>query len=165
MLKVAKFVVIINENVAWMENQAINFYTNLFQSQIEGKKYTEENLSREILFKIQNDFSIEMLMVYGDETPLSFLKMNSSRLFNQNLGAFKPLNISTIIYDNTEDIMVLLKRVEEVAYQRKHDMIWVKVLKTDTFLIQKLQTLTYEEFSIGNTKKEQETYFKKSILI
>lgn len=165
MFKVAKFVVIINENVNWMENQAINFYTNLFQSQTEGKKYTEENLSREILFKIQNDFSIEMLMVYESETPRSFLKMNSSRLFNQHIGTAKPLSLETIIYDSEDDIVILLKRVEEVATQRKYDLIWIKVCITDTLLIQILQSLGYRQFSLADNKKEQEIYFKKSILI
>lgn len=74
MSKAAKFVVKINDNIIWMEEKALKFYSDLFGSSKEiGEKYTTENLSRQKFFKIQNDFSVEMLMVYENENPLSFM--------------------------------------------------------------------------------------------
>lgn len=98
MSKVAKFVVIINDNVVWMEEKALKFYSDLFGTEKEiGEKYAQENLSSQKLFRIQNDFSVEMLMAYEGENPLSFLKLNSSRLANQNLGANKPIGFNHIV--------------------------------------------------------------------
>lgn len=65
MTKAARFVVIINDNIVWMEEKALKFYADLFGSSKEiGEKYATENLSKQEFFRIQNDFSIEMLMVY-----------------------------------------------------------------------------------------------------
>ena len=167
MSKVAKFVVIINDNVIWMEEKALKFYSDLFGAQKEiGEKYAQENLSSQKLFRIQNDFSVEMLMAYEGENPLSFLKLNSSRLANQNLGANKPIGVNHIVYFNPEDLVVLFKRAEEVALQRKHDLIWVKAFEIDTVLIATLKSLGYEEFRYESDPEEEtpkELYFKKSV--
>ncbi|MCV9927287.1 hypothetical protein OIU83_06465 [Flavobacterium sp. LS1R49] len=168
MPKVAKFVVIILENVAWMENQAKRFYSDLFsQSKTSGEEYAAKNLSREKIFKIQNDFSVEILTVYEGETPLSFMKLNSSRLYNQNLGADKPIGIDHVIYFSQEEILTLFKRTEEIATQRKYDLIWVKALEEDTVLIKTLESLEYKEFYFKENTQEdtlqKEIYLKKEI--
>jgi hypothetical protein len=167
MSKVAKFVVIINDNVVWMEEKALKFYSDLFGAEKEkGEKYAQENLSSQKLFRIQNNFSVEMLMAYEGENPLSFMKINSSRLANQNLGTNKPIGVNHIVYFNPEDLLVLFKRAEEVALQRKHDLIWVKVFEIDTALIETLKSLSYEEFSYENDLEEEtpkQLYFKKSV--
>ncbi|WP_278021945.1 hypothetical protein [Flavobacterium ginsengisoli] len=41
MSRIAKFVVIINDNVSWMEDKAVQFYTNLFREKDLGEKYAE----------------------------------------------------------------------------------------------------------------------------
>lgn len=167
MSKVAKFVVIINDNVIWMEEKALKFYSDLFGNEKEiGENYAKENLSSQKLFRIQNDFSVEMLMAYEGENPLSFLKLNSSRLANQNLGANKAIGVNHIVYFNPEDLVVLFKRAEEVALQRKHDLIWVKVFEIDTVLTATLKSLGYEEFNYENDFVEEtpkQLYFKKSV--
>ncbi|OMQ10342.1 hypothetical protein [[Flexibacter] sp. ATCC 35103] len=168
MSKVAKFVVIINDNVVWMEEKALKFYSNLFDSSQEiGEKYAQENLSRQKLFKIQNDFSVEVLMAYEGENPLSFMKLNSSRLCNQNLDANKPVGVDHIVYFSPEDIMVLFKRAEEIALQRKYDLIWAKAFEIDAVLIENLKTLGYEEFNYENDNtrdtNQKQLYFKKSV--
>jgi hypothetical protein len=168
MSKVAKFVVIINDNVIWMEEKALLFYSNLFVGSEEiGEKYAQENLSSQQLFKIQNDFSVEMLMAYDGENPLSFMKLNSSRLANQNLDANKAIGVEHIVYFNREDIQVLFKRAEEVALQRKHDLIWAKAFEIDTTLTEELKTLGYEEFNYENDvncdTNQKQLYFKKSV--
>ncbi|OXG09044.1 hypothetical protein BC749_103147 [Flavobacterium araucananum] len=167
MSKVAKFVVIINDNVVWMEEKALKFYSDLFGSEKEiGEKYAQENLSSQKLFKIQNDFSVEMLMAYEGENPLSFMKLNSSRLVNQNLGANKPISVNHIVYFDPEDLVVLFKRAEEVAMQRKHDLIWVKVFEIDSILIQTLNSLGYQKFDYENESEQEiqkQLYFKKSV--
>lgn len=167
MVKVAKFVVIINDNVVWMENKAIQFYSGLFGQKALGEKYVDENLSHQKLFKIQNDFSVEVLMVYEGDNPLSFMKLNSSRLSNQNLGANKAVGIEHIVYFNPEDVAVLFKRAEEIALQRKYDLIWVKVLEIDTVLIETLQSLDYEKFSfeepINEDFHQKLVYFRKTV--
>lgn len=167
MVKVAKFVVIINDNVVWMENKAIQFYSDLFGQKALGEKYVDENLSHQKLFKIQNDFSVEMLMVYEGDHPLSFMKLNSSRLSNQNLGANKAVGIEHIVYFNPEDVEALFKRAEEVALQRKYDLIWVKALAIDTTLIEMLQSLNYEKFNFEEAADEESyqklVYFRKSM--
>lgn len=165
MSKVAKFVVIIHDNVSWMEEKAIQFYTKMF-GQKEGGKYVEENLSEKELFKIQNDFSIEILMAYSGENPQSFLKLDSSRLLNQNLGAAKAIHINELIYFDTEDIEVLIKRAEVIANQRKHDLIWVKAFTADLVLIEVLRSLNYEQFNFEEEIKVENSftqiYFRKT---
>lgn len=166
MSKVAKFVVIINDNAGWIENQAINFYSNLFgKSAALGEKYVEENLSISKLFKIQNDFSVEIMMVYDDEIPLCFMKLNSSRLSNQNLEANKAVGIEHIVYFDKDELVVLFKRAEEVASQRKYDLIWIKVFKEDVVLIAFLESLGYVAFNFENDSdalfKGRYVYFKK----
>lgn len=166
MSKVAKFVVIINDNVFWMEDKAVQFYTNLFKEKEIGEKYAEENLSQKELFRIQNDFSIEILMAYLDETPQSYLKLDSSRILNENLGASKAINLSEIIYFDEEDLKALIKRAEEIASQRKHDLIWVKAFAVDTALIAILRSLNYEEFDMEETVEDQfpkRIYFRKKV--
>lgn len=168
MSKVAQFVVIINDNVVWMEKQAFIFYSNLFgESKEIGEKYAKENLSSQQLFKIQNDFSVEMLMAYDGENPLAFMKLNSSRLLNQNLGANKAIGVNNIVYFDQEDLMVLFKRAEQVALQRKHDLIWVTAFEIDVDLITTLKSLSYIEFDYENASNQEtdqkQLYFKKSI--
>lgn len=167
MSKTARFVVIINDNVTWMENEAHQFYERLFNQKEAVDKYAEEKFSQKELFRIQNDFSIEILMVYDNENPQSFLKLDSSRLSNENLGAQKAIALKDIIHFNADDINVLLKRAEEIAFQRKHDIIWTKVFECDKELIQALQTSEYERFEFeSETKKDDfqsQLYFKKTI--
>lgn len=167
MSKTAKFVVKINDNIIWMEEKALKFYSDLFGSSKEiGEKYPTENLSRQKFFKIQNDFSVEMLMVYENENPLSFMKLNSSRLSNQNLGANKAIGVDDIVYFNQDDLNVLFKRAEEVAIQRKHDLIWAKAFEIDAVLIQTLKSLGYQEFSYKNEDNQEnpnQLYFKKAV--
>lgn len=168
MSKVAKFVVIINDNVVWMEEKALKFYSDLFfDSKETGEKYATENLSHQKLFKIQNDFSVEILMAYEGVNPLAFMKLNSSRLTNQNLGANKAIGAYHIVYFDSEDLLALFKRAEEVAQQRKHDLIWAKAFEIDTRLIETLKSLGYEEFNYENDTTrdtdQKQLYFKKSV--
>ncbi|MBF4516895.1 hypothetical protein IRZ71_11085 [Flavobacterium sp. ANB] len=168
MEKIAKFVVKSTENINWMEKKAIQFYSHLFgQSDVLGEKYVEENLSVQKLIKLQNDFSIEILAVYDDETPLSFMKMNSSRLSNQNLDANKALGLGNIIYFNTEELIPLLERAEAIAVQRKHDLIWIKLFETDTILLNALESKGYLNFDFEVNNNEnlypKEIYLKKAI--
>lgn len=167
MSKAARFVVIINDNVFWMESQALQFYERLFAQKEIADKYAEEKFSQKELFRIQNDFSIEVLMVYDDENPQSFLKLDSSRLSNENVEAEKAIALKDLIYFNAEDINVLIKRAEEIAFQRKHDLIWIKVFEIDQVLIQALQTLDFEPFNfekdIEKDDFQPQLYFKKAI--
>lgn len=164
MSKIAKFVVIINDNVSWMEEKAIQFYNGLFEEKIVGEKYVETHLSQKELFRIQNDFSIEILMAYDGEIAQSYLKLNSSRILNENLGALKAINLSEIIYFDEEDLKVLIKRAEEIASQRKHDLIWVSAFSCDATLIKMLLSLDYEKFDLEEGIEDQfskRIYFKK----
>lgn len=166
MSKIAKFVVIINDNVFWMEDKAVQFYTNLFEEKDLGEKYAEQHLSKKELFRIQNDFSIEILMAYLDETPQSYLKLDSSRILNENLGVSKAINLSEIVYFDEEDLKALIKRAEEIASQRKHDLIWVSAFAIDTDLIDRLRLLNYEEFDWQESTKDQfpnRIYFRKNV--
>ncbi|MCP2025510.1 hypothetical protein L1276_000650 [Flavobacterium sp. HSC-32F16] len=165
MNKAARFVVIINDNVVWMESQALQFYERLFKQKELALECAEEKFSQKELFRIQNDFSIEILMVYEGENPQSFLKLDSSRLSNENLGAEKAICLKDIIYFNEEDITVLFKRAEEIALQRKHDLIWIKAFSIEEILIKTLKDLEYEEFEFQETASilEKQIYFKKKL--
>lgn len=166
MSKVAKFVVIINDNVFWMAEKAVQFYTNLVKEKEIGRKYADEHLSERELFRIQNDFSIEILMAYLGETPHAYLKLDSSRILNENLGASKAINVSEIIYFDEADLKALMKRVEEIASQRKHDLIWVKAFAIDSLLVEMLKSLNYEEFDWQESEDNQflkRIYFRKKM--
>jgi len=147
MSKIAKFVLVLSENAVWMENQAIQFYTNLFgQSNETAQKYVSDYFSQKKLIRDQNDFSVEILMVYEDENPLCFLELNSSWGVNQNLPAVKPVCINHIIHQNGEGLIELIKRAEEVAAQRRLDLIWMRVFATDQILLNLMPKLGYLEF-------------------
>jgi hypothetical protein len=163
MSKTARFVVIINDNVFWMENQALQFYERLFEQKDAAVQTAEERFSQKELFRIQNDFSIEILMVYEGENPQSFLKLDSSRLSNENLEAEKAICLKDIIYFNEEDLAVLFKRAEEIGSQRKHDLIWVKAFVVDEVLIKTLKNLDYQEFEFQENTIEKQIYFKKKL--
>lgn len=163
MSKTARFVVIINDNVFWMEKQALQFYERLFEQKDAAVQTAEERFSQKELFRIQNDFSIEILMVYEGENPQSFLKLDSSRLSNENLEAEKAICLKDIIYFNEEDLAVLFKRAEEIGSQRKHDLIWVKAFAVDEVLIKTLKNLDYQEFEFQENTIEKQIYFKKKL--
>lgn len=165
MSKTARFVVIINDNVVWMESQALQFYERLFGQKETAEQCAAEKFSQKELFRIQNDFSIEILMVHEGENPQSFLKLDSSRLSNENLGAEKAICLKDIIYFNEEDLAVLFKRGEEIALQRKHDLIWTKAFAADELLIKTLKALNYEEFELEETSNilEKQVYFRKKL--
>lgn len=165
MSKTARFVVIINDNVVWMESQALQFYERLFEAKNLADKYAQEKFSQKELFRIQNDFSIEILMVHDGENPQSFLKLDSSRLTNENLGAEKAICLKDIIYFNEEDLVVLFKRSEEIALQRKHDLIWVKAFAAEDVLTKTLKALNYEEFDFDETTEnlEKQIYLRKKL--
>lgn len=167
MSKVAQFVVILDANSRWMESQALHFYSNLFSSDDLGEKYVAENLSVSKFIKIQNNFSVEVLIVNDDETPLSFMQLNSSRLSNQNLGTNKPIGIDHIVYFNAEETILLFNRAEVIAKQRKHDLIWVKIFEADIVLKETLQSLGYTPFDyegdIPNNVDQKQIYFRKEI--
>jgi hypothetical protein len=168
MSKSAKFIVIINESILSMENNAILFYSNLFgQSNSLGEKYAKENLSSQKFLKIQNDFLVEILAVGEDKNPVSFLKLDSRRLSNQIPETKKAIRVSDIVYFSSEDLTLLLKRAEEVALQRRHDLIWIEVFEIDTILIEMLQSFGFEKFDFNQDNSEdiypKRIYFRKQI--
>ncbi|PBJ15975.1 hypothetical protein [Flavobacterium sp. ACN6] len=167
MSKKAQFVVIIMETASWMESEAKKFYSNLFPSSADGEKYAAEKLSIPQLFKIQNDFSIEILMVYEEETPSSFIQLNSSRIFNENIDAEKPICVEHIVYTDAEEILLLINRAEVIAMQRKHDLIWVKLFEFDVILQEALASIGYTNFDFEENNSEErnqkQIYLRKEI--
>ncbi|KAF2326517.1 hypothetical protein [Flavobacterium ginsenosidimutans] len=168
MSKAAQFVVIIMDTATWMENQAKKFYSNLFSSEAIGEKYVSETLSISELFKVQNDFNIEVLMVHENEIPSSFLQLNSSRIFNEKIEASKPICINHIVYFNTEEIQVLFNRTEVIAKQRKHDLVWVKLFESDAILKETLLSMNYSFFDFEENATEnlpeKQIFLKKEII-
>nr|WP_294782354.1 hypothetical protein [uncultured Flavobacterium sp.] len=168
MLKKAQFVVIIQDTATWMEDQAKKFYSNLFSSETIGEKYTAEALSIPALFKVQNDFNIEVLMVHEDETPSSFLQLNSSRIFNEKIDAEKPICFEHIVYSDVEEIEILFNRAEVIAKQRKHDLVWVKFFESDVTLKEMLLSLNYKPFDYVESSlenlPEKQLFLKKEIV-
>ncbi|MNL66642.1 hypothetical protein D3C87_1911400 [compost metagenome] len=57
---------------------------------------------------------------------------------------------------------MLIKRAEEIASQRKHDLIWLSAFAVDTALIDILRSLNYEEFE---GKESIEDQFPKRIYL
>lgn len=165
MSKAANFIVIINENITRMQTKAIVFYSNLMGEL--GEKYATENLSKSSFLKIQNDFLVEIVAVGEDKNPLSFLKLDSRRLSNQNTGANKAIRVSDVVYFSSEDLTLLLNRAEEVAIQRKHDLIWIEVFETDSIFIQTLQGNHYQKFDFEQDSATgiypEQIYFRKQI--
>ncbi|MNE75151.1 hypothetical protein D3C80_1712810 [compost metagenome] len=130
-----------------MENQAVEFYTSLFGGSLEtAQKYVSDYFSQKKLISDQNDFSVEILMAYKEETPLCFLELNSSWMVNQKLPAVKPVCINHIIHQNGEGLRELINRAEQVALQRKLDLIWIRVFNTDQVLLDLMPELGYLEF-------------------
>lgn len=168
MSKKAQFVVIIQDTATWMENQAKKFYSNLFSSETIGEKYAAESLSIPALFKVQNDFNIEVLMVHENETPSSFLQLNSSRIFNEKMEAEKPICFEHIVYSDAEEIEILFNRAEVIAKQRKHDLVWVKIFESDVTLKETLLSLNYKPFNyvenVSQNLPEKQLFLRKEMV-
>lgn len=168
MSKKAQFVVIIQDTAIWMENQAKKFYTSLFSSEAISKKYVAKTLSVQALFKVQNDFNIEVLMIHENETPSSFLQLNSSRILNEKIEAKKPICFEHIVYLDVEEIQILFDRAEVIAKQRKHDFVWVKFFDSDFTLKQKLLSLNYTLFDYEENPTDilpaKQYFLKKEII-
>src|SRR6218665_279596 len=154
MSKKAQFVVIIIDTATDMEAKAKKFYSNLFLSEEIGEQYVSEKLSISELFKVQNDFNIEVLMIHENETSSSFLQLNSSRIFNEKIEASKPICIEHIVHLDVEEIQLLFNRAEEIAKQRKHDFIWVKIFETDLILKDTLIEMGYIIFNYSEAVAE-----------
>lgn len=167
MSKKAQFVVIILYTATDMEAKAKKFYSNLFLSEEIGEQYVSEKLSISELFKVQNDFNIEVLMIHENETPASFLQLNSSRIFNEKVEASKPICMEHIVHLNVEEIQLLFNRAEEIAKQRKHDFIWVKIFESDLILKETLIEMGYIIFNYSGTAAEnlpvKQLFLKKEI--
>lgn len=165
MSKVAKFVLIIMESAQRIEKQALEFYSKLLSSEELGKQFVKETLSLEQLLKIQNDFSVEIVMVEENQNYGSFIKLNSSRLYNENKEGKKPLGIEQIVYFNTEELALLFDRIKVIATQRKNDLIWIKVLEVDTILQEFLESIGYKTFNLENqtqsNPKLRTIYYRK----
>lgn len=110
---------------------------------------------------------IEILVTGEDKKPLSFLKLDSRRLSNKNIEANKAIFVSDVVYFNSEDLILLLKRAQEVASQRKHDSIWVEVFQIDIILTETVQSLGFERFDYeennSNDNYPKRIYFRKQI--
>lgn len=94
------------------------------------------------------------------------MKLNSSRLSNQNIEANKAIGLEDIVYFNPDDLILLFKRAEEIALQRKHDLIWAKAFEIDVVLIKTLKSLGYQEFIYKNENNQEnpnQLYFKKAL--
>lgn len=167
MSKKAQFVVIIIDTATDMEAKAKKFYSNLFFSEEIGEQYVSEKLSISELFKVQNDFNIEVLMIHENETSSSFLQLNSSRIFNEKIEASKPICIEHIVHLDIEEIQLLFNRAEEIAKQRKHDFIWVKIFETDLILKDTLIEMGYIIFNYSEAVTEnlpvKKLFLKKEI--
>ncbi|MFD2940094.1 hypothetical protein [Flavobacterium notoginsengisoli] len=167
MSKKAQFVVIIIDTATDMEAKAKKFYSNLFLSEEIGEQYVSEKLSISELFKVQNDFNIEVLMIHENETSSSFLQLNSSRIFNEKIEASKPICIEHIVHLDVEEIQLLFNRAEEIAKQRKHDFIWVKIFETDLILKDTLIEMGYIIFNYSEAVAEnlpvKKLFLKKEI--
>lgn len=160
MIKVVRFVVIIDETINYMENKALEFYSHLFGEK-KGEEYVSQNLSRAEFLKIRNDFSVEVLMTYHDDDPFSFLIIDSSRQTNEKLGAEKGINIREIVYSDPDDIKLIVNRAEEIARQRKHDFIWIRVFESDFILRNMMITLNYQQFEFKHKCDQKAVYFNK----
>ncbi len=167
MSKKAQFVVIIINTATDMEAKAKRFYSNLFSSETIGEQYVSNYLSVSELFKVQNDFNIEVLMIHENEIPSSFLQLNSSRIFNEKIEASKPICIEHIVHLNVEEIQLLFNRAEEIAKQRKHDFIWVKLFESDLILKDTLIEMGYETFNYSRDTADnllaKQLFLKKEI--
>ncbi|AWK05685.1 hypothetical protein HYN56_16135 [Flavobacterium crocinum] len=167
MSKKAQFVVIILDTATDMEAKAKKFYSDLFLSKIIGEQYVSEYLSIPELFKVQNDFNIEVLRIHENEIPSSFLQLNSNRIFNEKIEASKPICIEHIVHFSAEEIQLLFNRVEEIARQRKHDFIWVKIFESDLILRENLIEMGYSAFNYSGTVAEnlpaKQLFLKKEI--
>ncbi|SFD48318.1 hypothetical protein [Flavobacterium phragmitis] len=167
MSKKAQFVVIIQDTATNMEAKAKKFYSDLFLSEEVGEQYVSEYLSVPELFKVQNDFNIEVLRIHENEIPFSFLQLNSNRIFNEKIEASKPVCIEHIVHFSVEEIQLLFTRAEEIARQRKHDFIWVKLFETDLMLKETLIEMGYSAFNYFGTITEnlpaKQLFLKKEI--
>lgn len=92
------------------------------------------------------------------------MKLDSRRVLNQKIEAKKAIHVKGIVYLNSEDLLLLLKRAEEVALQRKHDLIWIEVFQLDIILSEIVQSLEFERFDLKqNNNYPKRIYFRKQL--
>nr|WP_322623495.1 hypothetical protein [uncultured Flavobacterium sp.] len=160
---IVKFIVITPLNSTWIRNSA--------EQQIKDTYKTPESLQQaentllpaftdESLIWGQNDFSKEMLMAFNEEEPVSSLRLVSNQPKLQELEANKPMYLDMIVHNFSEEgLKALINRAEQIAHQRKYDLLWTSVSVEDTFIKD-----TFEAFGFKKIENQPDTNTNSSIV-
>lgn len=147
MTLIAKFIVANEENAYKVSEMAKQHYTVSKQKEIDKEHSVSAFLNK------ANSFTREWLMsfkVTGEdderqEEPLALIVLVSANIPAEATGS-KPLYIEkTIPSTMPEGTQKVLERALEIAAQRRHDIIWAEVVKTDAAVIDAYKNTGFKE--------------------
>ncbi|MBC9795501.1 hypothetical protein [Sinomicrobium weinanense] len=166
-----KYIVLTEDHAHWIIDNTKAQYRRLFEDHPEYaaiKAHIDNTYVLEPLVKSHNDFSKQMLMAFEDATPLASAELLSSLPDEKKPeGSSKPLLFHKIVHNSTEKgLPELLHRAEEIARQRKHDALVVKLWDIEknhqkTILDAGFETLGTETVTMGGATVEQLSFQKK----
>lgn len=166
-----KYVVLTEDHAGWIIENTKLQYQRLFEDHpkyADIRSHIDNTYELEPFVKSHNDFSRQMLMAFEGSTPLASAELVSSLPDEEKPeGSAKPLLFHKIVHDpEGKGLPELLQRAEEIARQRKHDALVVKVWKIrdttqETALDSGFEMHRTEQVNIGKASLEQLLFLKR----
>jgi hypothetical protein len=153
---IIKFIVASEENAHRVSKMAIDHY-----ARIDQQKDIHNEYSVSMFLNSANSFTREWLMSFSvtgededrEEHPLAFMELVSANIPKEAEGG-KPLYIEKSVYaTNGEGLKEVLNRAIEIAKQRRHDVLWAEIPKTDAKVKEVYAALGFED--AGSTEDKQ----------
>jgi hypothetical protein len=161
---IVKFIVITPLNSTWIRNSAEQQLKETYKTP-ESLQQAENTLlpafTDESLIWGQNDFSKEMLMAFNEEEPVSSLRLVSNQPKLPVLEANKPMFLDMIVHNFSEEgLKALINRAEQIAHQRKYDLLWTYLSTEDSFCLN-----TFKEYGFKLIENQADTDAKNTIVL
>ncbi len=162
MALIAKFIVANEENAYKVSEMAKQHYNVSKQKEIDKEHSVSAFLNK------ANSFTREWLMsfeVTGEdedrhEEPLALIVLVSANIPAEATGN-KPLYIEkTIPATVAQATHKVIERALEIAAQRRHDIVWVEIVPTDTTVVEAYKNAGFKE----SGKKGESLLFTKNAM-
>lgn len=166
-----KYVVLTEDHANWIIDNTKTQYRRLFEDHPEYaaiKSHIDNTYVLEPFVRSHNDFSKQMLMAFDGTSPLASAELVSTLPDKEKPeGSAKPLLFHKIIHTpEGKGLPELLRRAEEIAWQRKHDTLVIRSWETNkktqkTVLAAGFELHKKESVVMGKATVEQLSFIKR----
>lgn len=151
-----KYAVFTEDHTQWVITHTRKHFERLFEDHTdypEIKKYIDENYAPEALVRRHNDFSRQMLMAFEGTQPLASAELVSMLLPEQQPeNSDRPLLIHRLLHDASgRGLSEILRRSEEIAFQKKHDALIVRAFDNASVTRRIIEEQGFEDYGTGKS--------------